>query len=122
MPTGTPSRRIRPVINLSLDRELQAKLMEYHRNTDPDRPALDTVRELLWIALTGSDATTGVLIAARKVGLQRARAFALRRVSEELAKIAVEARTQAIEADTNVLAEAQLAVNNSTRSKNGNQG
>ena len=110
---------VRQTINFTMDYELFSRVAAYHNAVRPGGLAAETYRELLWTAIS-QNPTQGVLIAARIIGVNKARAFVLSEAHTALNQLAQRLALMAQEADANTLAEAQLAVQNAVRALGGN--
>jgi hypothetical protein len=95
-------------MHLVMDRELFIRVANYHKSVDPNRPAIDTLRELLWIAVTG-DVQTGVTAAARKMAVARTQAHILSVFTVLVNDVIRGLEATGVEADASAFAEAVLA-------------
>ena len=105
---------------LTLDPELHRRIVAYHKAVDPNRLASETIRELLWTGVNGADPTSGVLIAARKLGYNHAKSHALSRISTFFFELSREVYALGNQADADAYAQAILAVQDAERAKGNN--
>lgn len=108
MPQRRSSLVLQPQVHLTLEPELFKLVDKYHQACGQDRTTAETLRELLWIAITSSP-ITGTFAAARQIALRRTQQFVMQRVSKTFNDLAHELFTLASEAEKNGFAEAQLA-------------
>ncbi len=118
MPSGRYATEVQPRVNFTMDPELFRRVVAYHKAIDPNRLASETMRELLWTAVNGADPTSGVLIAARKLGFHHSKSYALSRISTFLIELGREMAGLSHAADANAFNEAQLAVTEAERARN----